>query len=57
MRDTEKRLLEDLDKAKHSWEELVKSERYPVTEDDIAEVVAMMTGIPTKELHKARAPS
>lgn len=50
LRDTEKRLLEDLDKAKHSWEELVKSERYPVTEDDIAEVVAMMTGIPTKRI-------
>ena len=50
LRDTEKRLLEDLEKAKHSWEELVKSERYPVTEDDIAEVVAMMTGIPTKRI-------
>ena len=50
LRDTEKRLLEDLDRAKTKWEEHVKSERYPVTEDDIAEVVAMMTGIPTKRI-------
>lgn len=50
LRDTEKRLLEDLDKAKTKWEEHVKSERYPVTDDDIAEVVAMMTGIPTKRI-------
>ena len=50
LRDTEKRLLEDLDKEKTKWEEHVKSERYPVTEDDIAEVVAMMTGIPTKRI-------
>jgi len=50
LRDTEKRLLEDLDKEKNKWEEHVKSERYPVTEDDIAEVVAMMTGIPTKRI-------
>ncbi|MEZ5014058.1 MAG: ATP-dependent Clp protease ATP-binding subunit [Chitinophagales bacterium] len=50
LRDNEKRLLEDLDKAKTRWEEHVKTERYPVTEDDIAEVVAMMTGIPTKRI-------
>lgn len=50
LRDTEKRLLEDLERAKNKWEEQVKSERYPVTEDDIAEVVAMMTGIPTKRI-------
>ena len=43
-------MLEDLDKEKTKWEEHVKSERYPVTEDDIAEVVAMMTGIPTKRI-------
>ncbi len=50
LRDTEKRLLEELEKAKGRWEEHVKTERYPVTEDDIAEVVAMMTGIPTKRI-------
>lgn len=50
LRDTEKRLLEELERAKNKWEEQVKSERYPVTDDDIAEVVAMMTGIPTKRI-------
>ncbi len=32
--------------AKANWEEESKTKRYPVNEDDIAEVVAMMTGIP-----------
>ncbi|MFN0274414.1 MAG: ATP-dependent Clp protease ATP-binding subunit [Chitinophagales bacterium] len=50
LRDTEKRLLEELDAAKAKWEEQVKTEKYPVGEEDIAEVVAMMTGIPTKRI-------
>jgi ATP-dependent Clp protease ATP-binding subunit ClpC len=50
LRDREKRLLEDLNQAKKEWEEQVKAERYPVTEDHIAEVVAMMTGIPVKRI-------
>ena len=28
----------------------MKTEKYPVGEDDIAEVVAMMTGIPTRRI-------
>lgn len=50
LRDTEKRLLEDLDNAKRAWEEQVKTQKYPVSDEDIAEVVAMMTGIPTKRI-------
>jgi len=50
LRDTEKRLLEDLEKAKRAWEDEVKVKRYQVSEDDVAEVVAMMTGIPTKRI-------
>ena len=50
LRDTEKRLLEELETAKTRWEEQVKTEKYPVVEDDIAEVVAMMTGIPTRRI-------
>lgn len=50
LRDTEKRLLEDLETAKNSWEEETKTKRYPVTEEDIAEVVAMITGIPVKRV-------
>ncbi len=46
LRDTEKQLLEQLDVAKRQWEEETKTHRYTVTENDVAEVVAMMTGIP-----------
>ena len=44
LRDTEKRLQEELEKAKHEWEEESKHKRYPIDEENIAEVVSMMTG-------------
>ncbi|MEZ5008267.1 MAG: ATP-dependent Clp protease ATP-binding subunit [Chitinophagales bacterium] len=50
LRDKEKQLNIELENIKAEWEESVKSERYPVDEDAIAEVVAMMTGIPTKRV-------
>ncbi|QHT71455.1 ATP-dependent Clp protease ATP-binding subunit [Rhodocytophaga rosea] len=50
LRDKEKRLLEQLDKAKNAWEEDTKQRRYTVQEENIAEVIAMMTGIPTKRI-------
>ena len=50
LRDKEKSLLENLDIAKSKWEEESKTERYSVTEDDVADVIAMMTGIPTKRI-------
>ncbi len=50
LRDSEKKLLEELDSAKKVWEEEIKTKRYPVTEEDIAEVVGMMTGIPVKRI-------
>lgn len=50
LRDTEKRLQEDLEKAKNDWEEESKHKRYPIDEDAIAEVVSMMTGIPVKRM-------
>lgn len=55
LRDTEKKLLEDLEKAKQNWEEETKTKRYPVTEEDIAEVVAMMTGIPVKRVAQSES--
>jgi len=55
LRDTEKKLLEDLDKAKVQWEEEAKNKRYPVAEEDIAEVVAMMTGIPVKRIAQSES--
>ncbi|SIO54157.1 ATP-dependent Clp protease ATP-binding subunit [Chitinophaga niabensis] len=53
LRDTEKKLGEDLEKAKAVWEEEVKHKRYPIDEEAIAEVVSMMTGIPVKRMVQA----
>src|SRR5215210_3069644 len=53
LRDTEKRLAEDLEKAKADWEEESKHKRYPIDDEAIAEVVSMMTGIPVKRMVQA----
>jgi ATP-dependent Clp protease ATP-binding subunit ClpC len=53
LRDTEKRLQEDLERAKNEWEEESKNKRFPIEEEDIAEVVFMMTGIPVKRMVQA----
>jgi ATP-dependent Clp protease ATP-binding subunit ClpC len=50
LRDMETKLGRQLEQEKMQWEEDSKTKRYPVTEDDIAEVVAMMTGIPVKKM-------
>jgi ATP-dependent Clp protease ATP-binding subunit ClpC len=53
LRDTEKNLLEELEKAKSEWEAETKNKRYTVTEDNVAEVVSMMTGIPVQRVGQA----
>ncbi|MEJ7821319.1 MAG: ATP-dependent Clp protease ATP-binding subunit, partial [Chitinophagaceae bacterium] len=53
LRDTEKRLQEELEKAKSDWEEESKNKRFPIDEEAIAEVVSMMTGIPVKRMVQA----
>jgi ATP-dependent Clp protease ATP-binding subunit ClpC len=50
LRDTEKNLLEELERAKAEWEAETKTKRYTVTEDNVAEVVSMMTGIPLQRV-------
>lgn len=55
LRDTEKQLLEQLESAKKQWEEETKSHRYTVTEADVAEVVAMMTGIPVTRVAQSES--
>ena len=55
LRDTEKRLGEELEKAKSKWEEESKHTRYPIDEEAIAEVVSMMTGIPVKRMVQAES--
>jgi ATP-dependent Clp protease ATP-binding subunit ClpC len=53
LRDTEKRLGEELEKAKSQWEEESKHKRYPIGEEEIAEVISMMTGIPVRRMVEA----
>ena len=53
LRDTEKHLLEELEQAKAIWEAETKSKRYTVTDDNVAEVVSMMTGIPVQRVGQA----
>ncbi len=50
LRDKEKKLIEQLDIAKAKWEEKTRTEKYTVDEDNVADVIAMMTGIPTKRI-------
>ncbi|MEM9259356.1 MAG: ATP-dependent Clp protease ATP-binding subunit, partial [Bacteroidota bacterium] len=50
LRDQESKLQRSLEEAKVKWEEDAKTRRYPVNEEDIAEVVSMMTGIPVRRV-------
>ncbi|HCR48280.1 MAG TPA: Clp protease ClpC, partial [Bacteroidetes bacterium] len=53
LRDREKRLLEDLDRAKTDWEQRAESEVHDVSLQDIAEVVGMITGVPVDKIAQA----
>jgi len=55
LRDKESKLLKQLENAKNEWEEEAKTKRYPVDEEAIAEVVAMMTGIPVKRVAQSES--
>jgi ATP-dependent Clp protease ATP-binding subunit ClpC len=50
LRDKEKQLEKELETAKKAWEEETRNNRQTVTEDNVAEVVAMMTGVPTQRI-------
>ena len=50
LRDNEKKLIAQLEEEKASWEEETKTKRYEVGEENVADVIAMMTGIPTKRI-------
>ncbi|HMQ60788.1 MAG TPA: ATP-dependent Clp protease ATP-binding subunit [Flavilitoribacter sp.] len=55
LRDKESKLQRQLEFAKVQWEEEAKTKRYPVEEEDIAEVVSMMTGIPVKRVAQSES--
>jgi ATP-dependent Clp protease ATP-binding subunit ClpC len=50
LRDREKRLIEQLDRAKREWEEETKKNYVSVTEEHVADVIAQMTGIPVNKV-------
>jgi len=50
LRDDEKRIEKDLALAQEKWEDDTKLHREVVTEDNVADVVSMMTGIPVNKI-------
>ena len=55
LRDKESKLVRQLEFEKVKWEEEAKTKKYPVNEPDIAEVVAMMTGIPVQKVAQSES--
>jgi ATP-dependent Clp protease ATP-binding subunit ClpC len=50
LRDDEKRIEKDLALAQEKWEDETKLHREVVTEENVADVVSMMTGIPVNKI-------
>ncbi|WP_425076051.1 ATP-dependent Clp protease ATP-binding subunit [Psychroserpens sp. S379A] len=50
LRDDEKRLEKELAVAQEKWEEETKQHREIVSEDNVADVISMMTGIPVNRI-------
>ncbi len=55
LRDDEKNMEAALDSAQKQWEDDSKLNRETVTEDNVAEVVSMMTGIPVNRVAEAES--
>ena len=52
LRDSEKKLVEELEKAKNDWEQSLNTKRETVTEKEVAIVIAQMTGIPLERMEE-----
>jgi ATP-dependent Clp protease ATP-binding subunit ClpC len=55
LRDLEKKLLSDLEIAKREWELKAQETVHEVNEESIADVVAMMTGIPVNKIAESES--
>lgn len=55
LRDEEKRLQNELEQAKLNWENKSTENVYPVTEDDVSDVVAMITGVPVNKIAESES--
>jgi len=52
LRDDEKNLEKKLDEAKQEWEKNMKTQREVVNEKNVAEVIAMMSGVPVTRIEE-----
>ncbi len=52
-RDVERKIIDELEKAKAQWEKDLVQQRETVDEENIAEVIAMMTGVPVRRIAQA----
>jgi ATP-dependent Clp protease ATP-binding subunit ClpC len=52
-RDSEKKMLAKLEEEKNNWEKELEKNRETVTEEEVAQVVAMMTGVPVQRIAQA----
>ena len=52
LKDEEERLLRELAVAQEEWDKEVKEKKEPVTEENVAEVVSMMSGVPVTKVGK-----
>ena len=50
LRDREKKVVDRLENAKKEWDDELKNHKETVTEQNVAEVVAMMTGVPVQRI-------
>ncbi|MDR0941652.1 MAG: ATP-dependent Clp protease ATP-binding subunit [Bacteroidales bacterium] len=50
LRDKEKDLIRQIEEANKQWQDNLEQYREPVTEENVAEVVAMMSGVPVKRI-------
>lgn len=50
LRDRKRQLVREINLAQKEWQKILEENRITVTEDMVAEVVAMMTGVPVKRI-------
>jgi ATP-dependent Clp protease ATP-binding subunit ClpC len=53
LRDKEKRLIQELENAQNEWEKESEDIVYDVNEEDVASVVAMMSGVPVAKVNQS----
>lgn len=55
LRDAERKLIDKLEEEKKKWEDSSKNNRITISEDDVAEVVSMMSGIPLTKVSQSES--